>query len=151
MRFRKLRCGKKGVSPVIATLLMIAIAVAAGILVYVWSMGLVGTLQAGGGEQTKEQIMMEAYDWTNLASLEVFFRNTGTTSVQLESVYVEGQFNDAGSVVVGVPGSGSETTTITCTGGGLPATVIAGQSYNIKVVTATGAVFSFSAVAGDAG
>lgn len=149
MRFRKLRCGKKGVSPVIATLLMIAIAVAAGILVYVWSMGLVGTLQAGGGEQTKEQIMMEAYDWTVLTSCDIFFRNTGTTSVQIESVYVEGVYNDAASLVLGVPGSGTETNTLSATN--LPAPVIAGQSYSIKVVTATGAVFSFSAVAGDAG
>ena len=149
MRFRKLRCGKKGVSPVIATLLMIAIAVAAGILVYVWSMGLVGTLQAGGGEQTKEQIMMEAYDWTTLTSCGIFLRNTGTTSVQVESIYIEGVYNAGGSVVLGVPGSGTETNTFAC--GNLPAPTISGQSYSIKVVTATGAVFSFSAVAGDAG
>jgi flagellin-like protein len=64
LRIGKLKVNGKAVSPVIATLLMIAIAVAAAILVYVWSMGLVGTLQGTGGQQTREQLIMEAYDAT---------------------------------------------------------------------------------------
>lgn len=46
---------EKGVSPVIAVLLMIAIAVAASILVYVWSMGLIGTLTTGGGSRQENK------------------------------------------------------------------------------------------------
>jgi len=62
------KLNRKAISPVIATLLMIAIAVAASILVYVWSMGLVGSLQGTGGQQTREQLIMEAYVATNTTS-----------------------------------------------------------------------------------
>ncbi|MEM2962583.1 MAG: archaellin/type IV pilin N-terminal domain-containing protein, partial [Candidatus Bathyarchaeia archaeon] len=74
MRLGKIRVGRRAVSPVIATLLMIAIAVAAAILVYVWSMGLVGTLQGGGGKQTTEQIILEAYDATKSNEWTLYLR-----------------------------------------------------------------------------
>ena len=54
----------RAVSAVIATLLLIAIAVAAAIIVYVFSIGLLGGLQTSGGQQVKQQVIMEAYDWT---------------------------------------------------------------------------------------
>jgi len=56
---KKLMANRKAVSPVIATLLVIAIAVAAALLVYVWAMGLIGGLQTGGGEQVTEQITLD--------------------------------------------------------------------------------------------
>ncbi|HID16824.1 TPA: hypothetical protein EYP26_00870, partial [Candidatus Bathyarchaeota archaeon] len=62
MKIGKHKISRKAISPVIAVLLMIAIAVAAAILVYTWSMGLVGSLQGTGGQQTREQIVLEAYD-----------------------------------------------------------------------------------------
>ena len=61
---RKNRSNEKGVSPVIAVLLMIAIAVAAAILVYVWSMGIIGTLTGGGGQQVKEQVILTRINGT---------------------------------------------------------------------------------------
>jgi flagellin-like protein len=42
---------RRGVSPVIATLLLIVIAVAAAVLTYIWVTGYMGTLQAQAGAQ----------------------------------------------------------------------------------------------------
>ena len=53
----------RGVSQVIAALLLIAIAVAAAILLYVFAIGLLGSLGSSGGQQTKQQLIMEAYNW----------------------------------------------------------------------------------------
>ena len=53
----------RAVSQVIAALLLIAIAVAAAILLYVFAIGLLGTLGVGGGQQTKEVLILEAYNW----------------------------------------------------------------------------------------
>ena len=51
---------KKGISPVIATLLLIIIAVAAAILTYLWVTGYIGTLQQQGGvENLQERIKIE--------------------------------------------------------------------------------------------
>ncbi|MEM2122278.1 MAG: archaellin/type IV pilin N-terminal domain-containing protein [Candidatus Bathyarchaeia archaeon] len=147
MRLGKIRVGRRAVSPVIATLLMIAIAVAASILVYVWSMGIIGTLQTAGGEQTKEQVILEAYDWTDPDKLVLYVRNTGSTDVTIAAVYVGG--SDC-SPNAGVPldlGGDSDKIEIDS---GLPE-IAPGQSVTVKIVTKTGAVFSYSVVKGRAG
>jgi flagellin-like protein len=47
---------RKAVSPVIATLLLIAIAVAAGIILYVFVSGFTGSLTQTSGQQAAEQL-----------------------------------------------------------------------------------------------
>jgi flagellin-like protein len=129
---------KKGVSPVIAVLLMIAIAVAAAILVYVWSMGLIGTLTGGGGQQTREQIIVDAYTWkTNTMTL--YFRNVGSSEVVLDAIYVSGTpVASSMSTVLSVQGP-VQPITVTTSG-----TFTQGVAYTIKCVTKTGGVFTFS-------
>jgi flagellin-like protein len=147
LRIGKLKVNRKAVSPVIATLLMIAIAVAASILVYVWSMGIIGTLQTAGGEQTKEQVILEAYDWTDPDKLVLYLRNTGSTDVTIAGVYVGGKDY---SPATGVPISlGGEAKSIEISTSDLDVT--AGQSVIVKIVTKTGAVFSYAVVKGRAG
>jgi flagellin-like protein len=143
LRIGKLKVNRKAVSPVIATLLMIAIAVAAAILVYVWSMGLVGTLQGTGGQQTREQLIMEAYnaigdEWT------LYIRNVGPTNSTIAAVYVEGT-KVAASGDTSLPPGASGTVTLS----DLPNT-INGAAYTVKIVTSSGAVFSYSVIAGRA-
>jgi len=138
------KLNRKAISPVIATLLMIAIAVAASILVYVWSMGLVGSLQGTGGQQTREQLIMEAYVATNTTKGEtwtLYMRNVGPTTVEVAAVYIEGTHADFSSMVLTPGESGSLTVT-------LPMNVNPGAAYTVKIVTASGAVFSYSVIAG---
>jgi len=141
----KLRLNRKAVSPVIAVLLMIAIAVAASVLVYVWSMGLIGTLQAGGGQQVREQIEMDAYDWIPASgdTLVLNLRNVGATNVVVDEVYVAGE------------ACGYSSQSLTVMGGAVAVTVdppgtsyTSGVAYTIKVVTTTGGVFTFSCIFG---
>jgi flagellin-like protein len=138
----KFRLNRKAVSPVIAVLLMIAIAVAAAILVYVWSMGLIGTLQTGGGQQVREQVELDAYDWkTTAGTLNLYLRNVGSTDVSVAAVYVEGVQDWTGASVISIH---SLITLGVSTGTSLTS----GAAYTIKVVTVTGAVFSFACVYG---
>ena len=83
---------RKGVSPIIATLLLIAITVAAGIIVYVFVTGLSGTLTKSGGNQVTEQISLDSYNFqTSPANfLTLYLRNTGTSAVTISSVYFNG-------------------------------------------------------------
>lgn len=143
MRLGKLKVKRKAVSPVIATLLMIAIAVAAAILVYVWSMGLVGTLQGTGGQQTREQLILEAYDATG-STWTLYMRNVGPTNSTISAVYVEGTPVTVGGTTSLTPGA-SGTVTLT----NLPSTT-SGAAYTVKIVTSSGAVFSYSVIAGRA-
>ncbi|MEM2228014.1 MAG: archaellin/type IV pilin N-terminal domain-containing protein [Candidatus Bathyarchaeia archaeon] len=138
------KLNRKAVSPVIATLLMIAIAVAASILVYVWSMGLVGSLQGTGGQQTREQLIMEAYVAT-ATPIRLYLRNVGPTTSVVSAVYIEGvPASSFSGTITYAPGS---TGVLTVSPG---QTLTLGASYTVKIVTASGAVFSYSIIYGRA-
>ena len=130
---------KKGVSPVIAVLLMIAIAVAAAILVYVWSMGLIGTLTGGGGQQTREQIIVDAYLWQG-NTMTLYFRNVGSADVVLDAIYVSGTpVASSMNTIISVQSPVVSVNVATPSG-----SYTQGVAYTIKCVTKTGGVFSFS-------
>lgn len=96
MRFER----RRAISPIIATLLLIAIAVAAGIIVYVYVNSLAGGLTSGGGQQVGAQIQMQAANFlpqgfgggktSNGQVLDIFLQNTGSTSLSIASVYFDG-------------------------------------------------------------
>lgn len=136
---------RKALSPVIATLLMVAIAVAAAIITYVWSMGLLGGLMGTGGQQTKEQLIIEVYNWKG-TELNFTVRNVGPTNVEIDKIYLEGASQTVtGTLTVNV--GGTQALVITSPSGSFSS----GASYTLKIVTKTGAVFSFSVVKGRAG
>jgi hypothetical protein len=145
---------KRGVSVIIAALLLIAIAVAAAVLLYVFSIGLLGSLSSSGGQQTKQQLIMEAYDWTancgSGASICLTVRNVGSASILLGAadVFVNGVSAAASADTPTLAPQGSSLLTIT-TPSFTPA-LAQGAAYTIKVVTPDGAVFSYSAIYGQA-
>ena len=125
----------RAVSAVIATLLLIAIAVAAAIIVYVFSIGLLGGLQTSGGQQVKQQVIMEAYNWATTTSLTLTLRNVGPAKVAFADWFINGaavttpggtcitQGSPVGTLAVG----NSCTATLTP-----PSTVSAGVAYVLK-------------------
>jgi len=145
LKIGKLKVSRKAVSPVIATLLMIAVAVAASVIVYVWSAGLLGTLMGGGGAQVKEQLIMEAYDWaTSDTTLTLYLRNVGSSSLNITAIYVGGEPSSSITGTTALDPGGSTDLDCAVTAG------TPGVAYTVKVVTRTGAVFSFSCTAGRA-
>jgi len=138
------RFNNRAVSQVIAALLLIAIAVAAAVLVYVFSIGLLGSLQGGGGQQVKQQLILEAYDWTT--TLKLSLRNVGTAPVVIADVFVGGNPAVVGaSTTVGI--QSMTVMSFTSVSGLTPSP---GVAYTIKIVTLDGAVFSYSAIYGQA-
>ena len=80
---------RTAVSPVIATLLLIAIAVAAGIVVYIFVSGLTSNLTAGGGgKQVLNSLSVTASDASSQKGIGViylFVQNTGPSQIVLDS------------------------------------------------------------------
>jgi FlaG/FlaF family flagellin (archaellin) len=142
-----------GVSQVIAALLLIAIAVAAAILLYVFAIGLLGSLGTGGGQQTKEQLIMEAYNWDTTGgppgSLTLTVRDVGPSSIDAghADIFVNGVPQAATGCSVLSPGDSCVIGpfTVSTTGG---TTITSGAAYPLKIVTPTGGVFSYSIIAG---
>ncbi len=89
---------RPGVSVIIATLLLIAIAVAASILVYVFVTGLAGSLTVGGGQQTTERLQMQSYNFQLSPQacacvgqiLQIFLLNSGSSSTTISTIYYDG-------------------------------------------------------------
>ena len=143
----------RGVSNIIAALLLIAIAVAAAILLYVFAIGLLGSLGSSGGQQTKEQVIMEAYNFGTggtSGTLTVTLRNVGSATEDLADAdyFVNG-------VNVGPPasqcgGASTVTPTQSCAIGltVTTASLVSGAAYPFKIVTPTGGVFSYSVIYG---
>ena len=99
MKFQR----RPGVSVIIATLLLIAIAVAAGIIVYVFVNGLAGSLTSGGGQQTTERLQMQSFTFAvsppvsggftcgcSGQLLDIFLINSGSSSTTISAVYYDG-------------------------------------------------------------
>lgn len=83
--FKKGVRGLRAVSPVIATLLLISIAVASSLVTYLWVMDMVGT-QAN---QAQTQFMIQQVDWNGgLNMVKTKIKNTGSLSVTIESISI---------------------------------------------------------------
>ena len=134
----------RAVSQVIAALLLIAIAVAAAILLYVFAIGLMGSLGTGGGQQTKEVLILEAYNWGT--SLTGSFRNVGPAAINVggSDAFVNGV--KAGLAVSTSTITPQQSTLFTIT---IPPSVsfVPNAAYPLKIVTPDGGVFSYSVVA----
>ena len=78
---------KKGISPILATLLLIAIAVAAAIISYAWIITFVSTqTQQSGAVLVLENRRFYSVGSTNNRT-EIIIRNTGTSSAKIVAVY----------------------------------------------------------------
>jgi hypothetical protein len=144
----------RGVSQVVAALLLIAISVAAAILLYVFAIGLLGSLGTSGGSQTKEELILEAYSFPNLAGpVAIAMRDVGPSSINIGGAdfFVNG-VKATLSAGVGTSCVGLTLTPSESCGGSLTlgtmSSLVTGASYPLRVVTPDGGVFSYPITAG---
>ena len=141
----------RAVSNIIAALLLIAIAVAAAVLLYVFSIGLLGSLGSSGGQQTKEQVIMEAYNFPTTGPLTVTLRNVGSATENLAGAdyFVNGVI-ESPPTLSGCASSSAVTPGGSCQAliSGTYTSLTSGAAYALKVVTPTGGVFSYTVIYG---
>ena len=139
--------GNHAVSEVIATLLLIAIAISAAVLVYVFSISLLGNLGSIGGQQISEQLMLEAYSWSQ-GFISGSFRNVGSSMIALgpADVFVNGIFaGHPGGGCVGVTLAPQQSCSFIISPNGGCET---GMAYSLKVVTPAGGIFTYPITCG---
>ena len=78
---------KKAISPVIATLLLILIAIAASILVYIWVTGYASSVTGAEATQLQEKIKIDAVS-VNSSATTVYVRNIGEVKVTITDIYI---------------------------------------------------------------
>ncbi len=134
---RKIKKNSKALSPVIASIILIAVTVAVSVVVAAWMGGMTIGLM-GNAEQAS--IANIAFTGTN--NIDVLVQNSGSTTVNITQAYVNG----VGATITNaapwsVDKSGATTFHVTS-----PSDLAAGTSYQIKFITAKGTQIQNSAV-----
>jgi len=133
---------RRAVSPVIATLLLIAIAVTASIIVYVYVNSLAGGLTSGGGQQVSQQVQLQAYAFNTAGTgagqvIAIFLKNVGGSSVTISSIYFDGtalvEWTPTGS-----PGTYNQFLMVPNSGQSCFAAVPSAATYTFTTVVSTG-------------
>jgi flagellin-like protein len=141
-KMKRFRRSKKALSPVVASIILIAVTVAVSIAVAAW----MGALSVGF--MATEQLTITSADISTTSSAVVLnVRNTGTTSVTISQVWVgTTQYTNA---TMALSGTGSTLNsnaqgTITVTAGGV---FVSGNNYQFKLVSSKGTTFTYTAIA----
>jgi len=126
---------RMGISPIIATLLLIVIAVASATLAYIWIISYQGTLsQQASAPQLQEKIKIEALEYSS-DTLTVYVRNIGDVDVTIASAYIIAP--DGTSIAMNettTPASPGTLVSVEISG----VTLSSGTTYTVKVVTRYG-------------
>ncbi|RLE47636.1 MAG: hypothetical protein DRJ31_08570 [Candidatus Methanomethylicota archaeon] len=88
---KSIKLDRKAVSPVIATILLIVIAVATAIVVYTWAMAFVGGATTATGPSG--QMQLDAYKIHD-NNVTLYIRNSGGTTLNVTEVYIDGVLHD---------------------------------------------------------
>ena len=103
---KRMLMSRKAISPILATLLLIVIAVAAVIVTYAWVMTFTGsqTQQAG------VILVKENTSWPTSSSIAIVIRNTGTSNGKITAVYIGTSSTNLTSATVASPSLGTGVT-----------------------------------------
>ena len=135
-KLKKMLRAKRAFSPVIAALILMLLAVAAGVVVYAYVMGWIGGATTTGGG-TKGELQFDSLH-ANTTHITIYVRNVGGKDLTLDKIYVEGE----NKTVTGTMGSLSVNT---ASGKLVVAhSMTAGYHYEVKVTCTDGTSVSQS-------
>ncbi len=130
----KFKRSTRGLSPIFATLILIAIAVIAGIVVYMFTSGTIASM-TGGGTAGQEKVAIQG---VNVGSAVVLAQNTGSGTVTITSAIVK----DANGNIVGTP---------LATGGSLDAGVVGNIPFTVPAALTVDATYTVTLVSAKGG
>lgn len=108
----KLRRNVRALSPIFAVLILIAIAVIAGIIVYMFTSGYLGTMM-GGGTAGQEKVAIESVEVFSNTTISLWAKSTGGGDVVVTDVIIRdtggNQVGDPAAVAVTLLGDGTLT------------------------------------------
>ena len=133
-----MRRSSSGISPVVATVILVAIAIVIAIAVAFWASGLVGVFT----RFEKLEITAAYYD-TDKDQVVLEIKNTGSASATIDRIFINGQPSQAFDANVVCGGGGNVTLapggTTTCTISSN--NFVSGVTYEIAVHTASGKTY----------
>ena len=132
---RKMKKNAKALSPVVASIILIAVTVAVSIAVAVW----MGTLVTN--QMNTESVNLGTPTFTP-TTITLAVKNTGTSSVVVKEVYVNGVSQTTTNPALSFTVTANNQTSLVITTG-----ITAGYNYQIKIITSAGNPFLVTASA----
>jgi flagellin-like protein len=130
---------KRGISTVVASILVLAITVALAVGLLTFGSSFMGS-QEKMQPPTTDQIKIENVYFASSTSIEVSIRNVGTGSANVTDIYINGQhYTPTGGPVV--PAGQAVVFTVT----GISPALVQNQAYTIKAATGHGGENTYSA------
>ena len=139
-KIKKLFRAKRAFSPVIAALILMLLAVAAGVVVYSYTMGWVGGATKSEGGQYGELSLDAATAVASTNTITAYVRNIGGKSVTPHKAYVDDSQATSITPTTAIDEGDVATLTINATNPGLTA----GTTYEVKIVCTDGTSLTFS-------
>ena len=140
MKIRKFVRSKKGISPIFASLILIAIAVIAGIVVYMFTSGTIGTL-TGGGSAAQEKAAVQGVSYSATDVLTIYASCVEGGPISITGVIVKDM---TGATVASPVCTGTlpdDGTLITLTTAACVPALTAGEQYTVTLTSANGGAF----------
>ncbi len=128
---------RKALSPVVASIILIAVTVAVSIAVAAW----MGALSFNFMATEQGQVTNLQFD-SIAGTITVTFQNTGTTPITVNEVWVNGVQTAAGNPATPITVGGNSISTIV-----INTAVTQGYQYEVKLVSAKGNAFMRTGVA----
>jgi len=148
-----MRLARKGVSPVIATIILVLIAVVAGVLLWLWVSGYSSTLPSQN-PALYERIKIEAVNvssTTTTKQISIYVRNVGNVNVNISSIYIL----RPDGVLIETPSNTNPSLPLSISPGTIQKITVtlsqsqqykSGYAYVVKVVTANGVEAAYTFV-----
>jgi FlaG/FlaF family flagellin (archaellin) len=129
---------RKAVSTFIAVLLLMALAVAAGVVIYSYTMGYLGGM---GGTSTMGTISLDTVTANSTSTTIVaYIRNIGQSTINFDKAYVDGvQIQDVNFTASPDPLPVEQVSTIT-----IGVNMNSGTTYTVKVIGTDNTQLTFS-------
>jgi len=142
MNYMRLMKNRKAISPIFATLILIAIAVIAGVVVYTFTSGTLSTM-TGGGTAGQEKIAVQSAYFTDATpdTVTVILQQTDGPAATVNGLIIkDGSGNTIGLAKL-ADQSALTTGTLTTISGDVPATITMSGTYTVTVTTEAGGSF----------
>jgi flagellin-like protein len=144
INYKRLMKNSKAISPIFATLILIAIAVIAGIVVYMFTSGTLATM-TGGGTAAQEKATVQGLSFPTTGTYAVYAQATSGSVVNVTSIIFKDTSGatlgvDNAPAAAGLPADGT-LATITGTIDWGTYAPLAGAQYTATLVTAKGGSF----------
>jgi flagellin-like protein len=130
-----MRSVRKGLEPLIAALILIAITLIISVAVIAWFMSAAGSATGPKEELRFPAATLTVDSSTWVANLSLTIKNSGPTSVQISNVFIK-ENNCQLLVPSGASIASGETKTLSFQSSGCALTV--GAAYRVAVITASG-------------